>query len=746
MTIQTNERPRNIAVLTSGGDSQGMNAAVRAVVRAGISRGVEVYAIYNGYQGMVEGGHQVRNMAWGDVGGILHQGGTVIGTARCAEFRTREGRLKAALNLIEKDIDRLVVIGGDGSLTGADIFRQEWSGLLAELAERGEITAEQAAHHANLRIVGLVGSIDNDMFGTDMTIGADTALHRIVEAVDALASTAASHMRTFVVEVMGRHSGYLALMSAIATGANYVLIPENPPTGEHWEDEMCEVIAAGRQAGRRHSIVIVAEGATDRQGNPIESDYIKRVLEEKLHDDTRVTILGHVQRGGTPSAFDRWHSTLLGYAAVTELLDSPTDAEPKLIGLRQHDVVATSLMTNVVKTQEVAKVIAAHDYEQAMAMRGGSFAESYRIFRTLLRAHPREVDPRQRQLRILVMHGGGPAPGMNTAIRAAVRLGLDKGNRMLAAYNGFEGLAAGDVREMNWMSVHGMVAQGGAELGTSRHTLVAEDLTAIADNLEKFQVDAILMIGGLAGYRGLYAMMESRKTYAAFNIPMICMPASINNNLPGSEQSVGADTALNGIVLDVDKIKQSAVATRRVFVVEVMGRDSGYLALMSGLAAGAERVYLPEKYMTLTELEADTALLRQGFEHGKRLGLIIRNENADRIYNTDFVVSVLEREGGDVFDVRKAVLGHVQQGGTPSPFDRIQATRLTSRCIDYLMEEAGQEPPGAAMIGLIGGKVTFTDLAFMPALMDGKLSRPKNEWWMRLLPIARTMAQSPDGE
>ncbi len=746
MTPQTNGKPRNIAILTSGGDSQGMNAAVRAVVRTGISRGVEVYAIYNGYQGMVEGGDQVRRMEWGDVGGILHLGGTVIGTARCAEFRTREGRLKAAHNLIEKDIDRLVVIGGDGSLTGADIFRQEWPGLLAELVEKGDITAEQAAHHSNLMIAGLVGSIDNDMFGTDMTIGADTALHRIVEAVDALASTAASHMRTFVVEVMGRHSGYLALMSAIATGANYVLIPENPPASDNWEDEMCETIAAGRKAGRRHSIVIVAEGATDLQGNPIKSDFIKRVLEEKLHDDTRVTILGHVQRGGTPSAFDRWHSTLLGYAAVNELLSCPPDAEPKLIGLRQHDVVASSLMTNVVKTQEVAKVIAAHDYEQAMQMRGGSFAESFRIFRTLIRAHPREPQAGQRQLRILVLHGGGPAPGMNTAVRAAVRLGLDKGNRMFAAYNGFEGLAAGDVREMNWMSVHGLVAQGGAELGTSRKSLAPEDLSAIADNLEKFQINAILMIGGLAGYRGLYAMMQNRPDYAAFNIPMVCLPATINNNLPGSEQSIGADTALNGIVYDVDKIKQSAVATRRAFIVEVMGRDSGYLALMSGMAAGAERVYIPERYMTLTDLEADAAELKHGFEHGKRLGLIIRNENADLIYNTDFVMAVLEREGGNVFDVRKVVLGHVQQGGNPSPFDRIQATRLTSRCIDYLMEEAGQEPPGAAMIGLIGGKVTFTDLALMPSLMQPKQSRPKNEWWMRLLPIARTMAERPGGE
>ena len=222
-----------IGVLTSGGDAPGMNAAVRAVVRTALDRGAEVYAIYEGYQGMVEGGDRIRKMTWGSVGGILHQGGTVIGSARCAEFRTREGRRQAARNLLEREIDRLIVIGGDGSLTGANIFRQEWPELLAELVERDEILHEVADRHPNLVIVGLVGSIDNDMYGTDMTIGADTALHRITEAVDAIQSTAASHQRSFVVEVMGRGCGYLALMSGISTGADWVLIPENPPNVEN---------------------------------------------------------------------------------------------------------------------------------------------------------------------------------------------------------------------------------------------------------------------------------------------------------------------------------------------------------------------------------------------------------------------------------------------------------------------------------------------------------------------------------
>lgn len=166
-------QPTGIGVLTSGGDAPGMNAALRAVVRTALSRGVPVYAIYEGYRGMVEGGNRIRPLSWDDVGGIMHRGGTIIGTARSREFRTREGRLQAAANLIERGINRLVVIGGDGSLTGADTFRREWPDLLAELVETGKLSRETAAQYPFLALVGLVGSIDNDFYGTDMTIGAD---------------------------------------------------------------------------------------------------------------------------------------------------------------------------------------------------------------------------------------------------------------------------------------------------------------------------------------------------------------------------------------------------------------------------------------------------------------------------------------------------------------------------------------------------------------------------------------------
>jgi len=583
---------KRLGVLTSGGDAQGMNAALRAIVRTGLERDLEVYAIYEGYKGMVDGGDRIRKMNWDSVGGILHRGGTVIGTARCEEFRTHEGRLKAARNLLEKEIDSLVIIGGDGSLTGANIFRQEWSSLLAELVEKGEIKRDAAESHPHLIIVGLVGSIDNDMFGTDMTIGADTALHRITEAVDAITSTAASHQRTFVVKVMGRNCGYLALMSALATGADWVLIPENPPDVEDWKKTMCELLKEGRKAGRRDSIVIMAEGACDRQGNYIGSSHVQKVLEENLGEEVRVTVLGHVQRGGAPSAFDRNLGTLMGHAAVEAVLSAKPDDEPQLIGMRGNRMTKSPLMYCVEQTHGVADAIAVNDYEKAMELRTSSFKDAFRTLRIFVRALPHPPQPGQKRLRLGILNSGAPASGMNTASRAAIRLGIDKGHIMLGIRNGFQGLVDGEIQEMEWMSVNGWASMGGSELGTNRKIPKGSDLYAIARTIEKYDIQGLLIIGGWTGYEAAYKLLNERGNYPAFNIPMVCLPATINNNLPGTELCIGADTALNNIVEAVDKIKQSAVASRRCFVVEVMGHYCGYLALMGGLATGAEKVYM----------------------------------------------------------------------------------------------------------------------------------------------------------
>ncbi len=735
------KQPASLGVLTSGGDAPGMNAAVRAVVRTALHHGLRVFAIYEGYQGMVDGGDGIRPMGWDDVSGILHRGGTVIGTARCLAFCEREGRLRAAENLLASGIDSLVVIGGDGSLTGAQRFRDEWPELLDALVAEGRITKETAKRHPRLRVVGLVGSIDNDMSGTDMTIGADTALNRITEAIDAISSTAASHQRTFVVEVMGRNCGYLAVMSAQATGADYVLIPESPPAPGEWEDEMCALLKAGREVGRRDSIVVVAEGARDREGRPITSAYVKEVLEKRLGFDTRVTILGHVQRGGAPSAFDRYMSTVLGHAAVEEILKNTGEGDTPLIGMRENRVHPVSLPKCLEKTHAQKQAVRENDAGTAMDLRGGSFRDAYATFWTLAQALPRPPQDGQRRLRLAVLNASGPAPGMNTATRAAIRLGLDMGHVMLGVRDGFQGLVEGDIREMGWMDVGGWTWIGGSELGTTRFVPSGSHFYSIARTIEKYGIEGLLIIGGWSGYEAAYQLYQNRDNFPVFNIPTICLPASINNNLPGSELSIGADTALNSIVEVVDKVKQSAVASNRTFVVEVMGRYCGYLALMSGLATGAERIYLHEEGVTLADLQHDVAMLNEGFRSGKRLGLVIRNEDANPVYTAEVMGAIFEEEGGDLFEVRQSILGHLQQGGNPTPFDRIQATRLAARSVEFLVDRAGRGTPESAFIGLESGRVSIHPLEDFPRMVDRTYKRPKDQWWLPLHDIARLLAR-----
>ncbi|MDQ1538199.1 MAG: 6-phosphofructokinase 1 [Actinomycetota bacterium] len=731
--------PSSIAVLTSGGDAGGMNAAVRAVVRTALSHGIDAYVIYQGYQGLIDGGDAIKRVSSSDVAGILHRGGTVFGTARCAAFRTQEGRRTAVRNLLERRIDSLVVIGGDGSLTAANLFREEWPDFVAKLVEAGDLPLEVAQAHPFLRLVGLVGSIDNDMVGTDMTIGADTALHRIVEALDAIRSTASSHQRTFVVEVMGRHCGYLALTAGLATAANWLLIPEHPPEDEEWAQTMCAAMREGREIGRRQSLVLVAEGARSRDGQPITVEHVKAVLEEQLGEDARVTILGHVQRGGAPSAFDRCLATLLGHAAVEQLLADSPETTPQLIGIRGNQVSGSPLMECVERTREAAERIGQQDYEGAMRLRGGSFPESQSILKTMQQAAPRPTAHGRRRFRLAVLHGGGPAPGMNTAVRSAVRLGLDRGYSVLSVKNGFLGLRNGDIQEMDWMSVSGLVSEGGAEIGTNRYVPTEPAIAQIAEQIAAHRIDGLLMAGGWAGYQAAHLLHTHRRTHPALDIPIVCMPMTINNDLPGTELTIGSDTALNSIVADVDKIRQSAVASRRVFVVEVMGHDCGYLALMSGLATGAERIYLPEEDISLNDLVVDVHRLSEGFRSGKRLGLVIRSEHADPVYTTDFITSVFEKEGGDLFDARPAILGHVQEGGDPSPFDRVQATRLTAHCIEYLADQLEGGSRASAMIGFQSGRLQFTDLTSYPQLIEENAQRPREQRWMSQLPLVETM-------
>ncbi|TKV56338.1 6-phosphofructokinase [Nakamurella flava] len=729
---------RRVAVLTSGGDAQGMNPAVRGVVRTGLNRGAEMFAVYEGYQGLVDGGEAIRHVEWDDVSGVLNRGGTVIGTARSKDFRERDGRRTAVKHLLEHGIDRLVVIGGDGSLSGADLLRSEWASLVQELADRGEIDQDTADRHPALMIAGLVGSIDNDMLGTDMTIGADSALHRIVEAIDSIGSTAASHQRSFVVEVMGRHCGYLALMGAIAGGADYVLIPEDPPL-PGWEQKMCALLASGREAGRRNSIVIVAEGAHDRDNNPITSEYVLNVIRDTLNEDVRLTILGHVQRGGDPSAYDRYTSSILGYAALEEVLSAKPDGVSKLIGTRGNRVSKVPLMESVAQTRALADAIAAKDFNTAMAMRGNEFTEMEHIFHAISHALP-TVTRKRKSTRLGILNVGGLAPGMNAVARAAVRLGLDRGHTMVGISNSFQGLVDDEVRELQWGDVEGWTSRGGAELGISRRVPTVKDLYAIGRGIEKHGLDGLLIVGGWDAFAAVSTMRAEQDRYPAFQVPMIVLPATIDNNMPASEQSVGADTALNLIVDSIDRIRQTGTASKRVFVVETMGGYCGYLALMGGLSGGAVKVYLHEEGITLKDIAADVENMVDAFRAGQRLFLTVRNEKASPMYTSDFLVRVFEQESQDLYDAREIVLGQTQQGGSPTPIDRILGTRLAAHSIDWLSHQVDLHKHDAAMIGMQEGTPRIRTLRRVEEMADWEHRRPVRQWWMELRPVIDVLA------
>ncbi|MCW5875683.1 MAG: 6-phosphofructokinase [Anaerolineales bacterium] len=310
-----NDKIKRIGVLTSGGDAPGMNPCIRAVVRTGLFNGCEVIGIRDGYAGIYTG--EFAPLEARHVGGIIQRGGTVLGTARCPEMFEEAGQQKAAAILRGEGIDALVVIGGDGSMRGA-----------LALAAQG------------VRVLGIPGSIDNDMWGTNMAIGVDTALNTLCDAIDKLRDTASSHRRAFLVETMGRNCGYLALMAGVIGGAEVILIPEAPSSVE----AVAESLVEAYQRGKTHSIVVVSEGA-----NVKVAELAARLDELDVGFSTRMSILGHIQRGGRPSAFDRLLATRLGVKAVDALLAGGSEV---MVGLRGRDIELVPLADVVSKPRE----------------------------------------------------------------------------------------------------------------------------------------------------------------------------------------------------------------------------------------------------------------------------------------------------------------------------------------------------------------------------------------------------------
>ncbi|MFZ0928706.1 MAG: 6-phosphofructokinase [Syntrophobacteraceae bacterium] len=730
---------KTLAVMTSGGDSPGMNAAVRAAVRRALDRGLEVYGIYCGYEGLLRGGDQIKRFSWQEVDNVLQHGGTFLGTARCEQFKTVEGRLRAVQNILEHGIEALVVIGGDGSLMGAHVLSTEWPEHVEKIVSAYPGLYPAASQIPMLQVVGLPGSIDNDLSGTDMAIGVDTALNHIVRAIDDLSSTAASHQRTFVIETMGRNCGYLALAGTLASGASWVLIPEEE-LEPRWHQRMVESLDKARKIGRPHQMVVVAEGARHPDGLPIGSDGVRTILAEKLGTEVRLTVLGHVQRGGAPTAFDRILSTRLGVAAVDLLTDEPDVVHRHMVGIRANKVVSTPLIEVVEKSREIQRRIENGDFKKAVELRGEAFQSMLDLVNTLTRITP--ALEMGEQGKVVVMTGGADSPGMNAALSTAARYLLNQGVQVLGSRDELYGLIHGDFIDLDWNALLGWVGHPSSDIGTARSDLIPGDFGRIAENIRKFNIKGIIAIGGWGTYQHMQRFAEMRSSFPEFDIPVMLIPATIDNNLPCTNLCIGSDTALNNIVEAVDKIRHTAGATRRAFIVEVMGKECGFLALMGALATGAEKAYLPETGISLAELNKDVIELSDSFECGKRMVITMRSEQASHHYTTDFLRRLLEAESKNEFEVRSSVLGHVQRGGFPTAFDRILACRIGAQAAGTLLKSLKDNSNEVLAFGLIKGTITSCTLSEALDQMDTLHERPKVQWFMELYPMAHSLAKS----
>lgn len=489
--------------------------------------------------------------------------------------------------------------------------------------------------------------------------------------------------------------------------------------------------------------------------NKISSNAVKDLLTNRLGLDTRVTVLGHTQRGGPACAYDRWLSTLQGVEAVKAVLDVKPDSPSPVIVIRENKIERMPLMEAVQQTKDVTDRIHAKDFDRAIAMRDSEFKEYYNAYlNTTSVDHPKMRLPEEKRMRIAIIHVGAPAGGMNPATRAAVGYCLTRGHQPIAIHNGFPGLCRhhddkpiGSVREVPWLESDDWVNEGGSAIGTNRG-LPSEDLEGTARAFEKHKFEGLFIVGGFEAFTAASQLRKGRNIYSAFKIPIVVLPATISNNVPGTEYSLGSDTCLNTLIMFCDAIRQSASSSRRrVFVVETQGGKSGYIATTAGLAVGAAAVYIPEEGINIKMIARDIEFLRSSFatdQGANRAGkIILRNETASKTYTTQVIADMIMEEANGRFESRAAVPGHFQQGGKPSPMDRVRALRMAIKCMQHLESYAGKSKDeiardefSASVIGVKGSQVLFSPMGGSSGLelaeTDWTRRRPKHEFWLEL--------------
>ena len=711
-----------IAMLTSGGDAPGMNACLRGVVRTALNKGWEVYGIRDAYQGLVEGGEKIFPIDWVDVSWNFREGGTFLGSARYTDLigdseQAQKLKLKALLNLKKLGISALIVIGGDGSLTGAyDMFKF--------LRQNGSLNTELGG--MELAIVGIPGSIDNDIAFTDMSIGADTTLNTIVECIDKLRDTATSHKRINIVEVMGRLRGYLAVMSGLATGADRIFIREEKITRDKL-NAMLNDLAESFIHGQRAGVIVRSEGAV------FSTNFIKETISVLLEPkrEVRETVLGHLQRGGNPSAFEIILATRIGVRAV-QLLEYPCP-EPQMIGLNNGQVTAVALADclNKIMTPE---------------FRG----ELSRNTKTAFHLNRILEEPPTETLtgsRIGILTDGSNVSGMNMAIRAVARLAINSGTEVIGIKGGFSGLVQGSASAFplvwSMLELSGVMRRAGTLLGVSGIDvpLSEQDFSVMQDQVSALKLDGLVIIGDRATYESAEQLADR------IAIPLVAIPAALNCNIPGTDWVIGMDSALNDMRKGIDRAADAAHVLKKVFLVHIKGAYCSCLVRSAALAGGAEAVIIDENEddWDVFQLRVENKVrdLHRIIALGKSFATIIFFSRCQE--KTDQALDYIKlkiREAGIKLETSLMSLETSLGGIVPTAFDRILAQRLGEKALATLQKNMHSRSRGFHIVGIHGKEITVLPFHNLP----GRQNRICSETFSGELDQVITLMAEPGGE
>lgn len=638
---------KTIGVLTSGGDAPGMNAAVRAVVRTAIANGLAVKGIKRGFSGLID--EDIVDLNSRSVADTIQKGGTFLFTARCPEMITTEGQDIAAENCKKHGIDALVVIGGDGS----------FKGCLA-LKDRG------------INVIGIPGTIDLDIACTEYTIGFDTAVNTAMHAIDKIRDTSTSQERCSIIEVMGRHAGYIALWCGLANGAEAVLTTE---LYQYEEQKLINDIQTKRKSGRKHYIIINAEGIGDSEGMAKRIEYATGM-------PTSATILGYLQRGGSPTCKDRVYASAFGAKAVDILLKGGANRvvafkNGSFVDFDMDEALSMKKTLDPFLVDMLGKLTRKGDSrlmknEGILPIETDENAGKNVAADASIHEAASNTKGSGKKITIGVLTSGMDAPGMNAAIRAVVRSAIGYNMKVIGFRRGYSGLVEKDYLEMTNKTMSETVQRGGTQLLASDcpEFLTEEGQQKAIETLKELKIDALVIIGGNGTMRGGLDLI-------AKGINVVGIPATIDLDVACTEYTIGFDTAINTAMEAIDKIRDTSASHERCSVIEVAGKRSGHNALWCGIATGAEEI-ITNEYHDQNQQRMISEIINKK-KLGKRLHLIVNSEavgkSASLAKNIEFATGL---------ETRATVLGILQCGGAPSCQDRVFASAMGGKAVEVI--------------------------------------------------------------